>query len=120
VTRRANLSFKNKFPYISVTDKASDFKFDTHLGFPNAHHKIPPEEKWMWPWVGGAPKIWGSSLIFVQRLKLATSNLACSWGLRRPTIKPHPEEKSGRGLELWEANIWAPFYYIFAMAALSS
>jgi len=38
-------------------------------------------------------KFWGSPLIFVQWLKLATSNLACTWGLPRPTIKPHPEAK---------------------------
>jgi len=26
-------------------------------------------------------------------MKTATSNLACSWGLARPIIKSHPEEK---------------------------
>jgi len=40
-----NLSFKNKFPYISVIDETSDFKFGTQLGFAKAHHQIPPEEK---------------------------------------------------------------------------
>jgi len=45
VAQKANLSFKNKFSYISVTDEASDFKFGTQLGFANAHHEIPLEEK---------------------------------------------------------------------------
>jgi len=45
VAQKANLLFKNKFPYISVTDKASDFKFGTQLGFAKAHHQIPLEEK---------------------------------------------------------------------------
>jgi len=40
-----NLSFKDKFPYISITDEASDFKCGDQLGFTKAHHQIPPEEK---------------------------------------------------------------------------
>jgi len=31
--------------------------------------------------------------MFMQRLKLATSKLAHSWGLPRPIIKSHTEEK---------------------------
>ena len=42
VAQKANLSFKDKFPYISVIDEASDFKFGTKLGFAKAHHKIAP------------------------------------------------------------------------------
>jgi len=45
VAHKANLSFKNKFHYISVIDEASDFKFGTQLGFGKAHHQIPLEEK---------------------------------------------------------------------------
>jgi len=45
MAQKANLSFKNKFPYISVTDEASDFKFGMPLRFAIAHHQIPPEEK---------------------------------------------------------------------------
>jgi len=45
VAQKANLSFKNKFPYISVMDEASDFKFDKQLGFAKAHHKITPRGK---------------------------------------------------------------------------
>jgi len=35
----------NKFPYISVIDEASDFKFGSQLGFVKANHQIPLEEK---------------------------------------------------------------------------
>ena len=40
-----NLLFKNRFPYISVLNEASDFKFGMQLQFAKAHHKIPLEEK---------------------------------------------------------------------------
>jgi len=45
VAQEANLSFKNRFPYISVTDEASDFKYGIQLGFAKTHHQIPLEEK---------------------------------------------------------------------------
>jgi len=45
VAQKSNLSFKNRLPYISVIDEASDFKFDMQLRFAKAHHEIPPEEK---------------------------------------------------------------------------
>ena len=44
VAQKANLSFKNGFTYISVTDEASDFKFGLQLQFAKAHHQIPLEE----------------------------------------------------------------------------
>ena len=36
---------KNNFPYISITDEASDFKFGMQLWFANAHHHVPLKEK---------------------------------------------------------------------------
>jgi len=45
VAQTANLSFKNKFPSISVTDEASNFKFGKQLGFTKAHHEIQLEER---------------------------------------------------------------------------
>ena len=62
VDQKANWSFKNKFPYISVMDEASDFKFGMQLRFANAHHQIPLEEKVVWPWAWGAPRNLGLSL----------------------------------------------------------
>jgi len=45
VAQKANLSFRNRFPYISVIDEANDFKYGMQLGLPKAHHQIPLEEK---------------------------------------------------------------------------
>jgi len=45
VDQKANLSYKNKFPDISVTDEARNFKFGKQLGFAKAHHKISLKEK---------------------------------------------------------------------------
>jgi len=38
VAQKENLSFKNIFPYISVVDEASDYKFGVQLLFAKAHH----------------------------------------------------------------------------------
>jgi len=65
VAQKANLSFKNKFPYISVIGEASDFKFGMQLEFAKARHHIPPEEKvgdWVRPWARGAPQKLGVTL----------------------------------------------------------
>jgi len=64
------------FPYnISATARAGDFKFGSQLGFAKARHKIPRRRK------GGhglgledLSKILGFLSIFVQQLKVATSN----------------------------------------------
>jgi len=45
VAQKTNLSFKNRFPYISVVDEASDLKFATQLGFAKAYHQITPRGK---------------------------------------------------------------------------
>jgi len=102
VAQKANLSFKNKFPYISVLDEASDLKFGMQLEFAKAHHQIPPEEKVGVALAGRArQKFLGCPLVFLQWLKLATSNLVHSLCLPRPVIKSHTVEKVGC-LELLE------------------
>jgi len=45
VAQILNLSFKNRFPYISVIDEASDFKCAMQLGFAKFHHQLLLEEK---------------------------------------------------------------------------
>jgi len=50
------------------------------------------------PGLGKLFKIGGSPLIFLQRHKVTTSKLAGWWGLPRPIIKSHPEEKEGVAL----------------------
>ena len=79
VTQKANLSYKNRFPYISIIDEASDFKFGMQLRFAKARHEIPLAEKLgVALGKGSSPKFGASPLIFLQRLKLATLNLVCS------------------------------------------
>jgi len=39
MAQKANLSFRNRFPYISLIDEASDFKFGMQLGFAKIHHQ---------------------------------------------------------------------------------
>ena len=75
--------------------EASDFKFGTQLGFAKAHHKIIFIGKSEHGLEGSFPKFCGFTSIFIQWLKLGTSNLVHNLGLPWPTIKPHPEEKWG-------------------------
>jgi len=66
------------------------------------------------------PKILGSPIIFLQRLRLATSNLASCWGLPRPIIKSHAEE-CGRGSGLGELpKIWEFPFNVYTMAEASN
>jgi len=69
------------FPFnISATTEDSDFKFGTQFGFSKAHRKITPKGKsGRGPGLGELPEICGSPLIFLQRLKIATSNLVSAW-----------------------------------------
>jgi len=62
LAQKANLSFKNRLPYISLIDEASDFKFGIPLEFANAHHRIHLEEKVVRPWARGAPRNLGLPL----------------------------------------------------------
>ena len=97
---------------ISETAEASDFKFGTQLGFAKAHHKITPRGKsGCGLELGSSPKFWGFPIIFLQRLKLATSNLECSWDLPRPTIKSHPEEKLAWRLAREGPKNWGSLFY---------
>jgi len=81
--------------------EASDFKFGMQDGFAKTHHEIPHRRMTgRGPVLYELPKILGFPLIFVQRLKLATSNLAWSWGSPRPIIKTTTKGKGGRDLGL--------------------
>jgi len=79
---------------ISATAEARDFKFGTQLEYAKAHHNITPRTKSEGGLgLGKLPKILGFPIIFLQRLGLATSNLARSWDLPRPIIKLHAEKR---------------------------
>jgi len=45
VAQKANLSFKHRFPYISVIDEDSDFKFGMQLECAKARYQILLEGK---------------------------------------------------------------------------
>jgi len=58
------------------------------LGFAKSHHQIPLEEKVAVAMgYGRSRKFRASLVIFVQQLKLATSNVVHSLGLPMPIIK---------------------------------
>ena len=59
------------------------------------------------PGLGELPKFWGFPKIFLQRLKLVTSNLVHSLGLPRPTIKSHTEVIPGCKTNN-KATRWSP------------
>ena len=88
-----------KFPYISATAEASNFKIGTLMGYAKAHQKIPHRKKVdVALCYRSSQTFWDSLVIFVQWLKQATSNLACSWDWPRPTIKTTNREKVGVAL----------------------
>jgi len=68
--------------------KPGDFKFGTHCswGLPRPIIKSHRRKSGRGPGLGYCSKLWAFPL-FMQRLKLATSNLVHSLGLSRPIIK---------------------------------
>ena len=68
------------------------------LRFAKAHDKITYRRKVGVVLGQGSLPNFGDSLIFLQRLKLATSNLVHNLGLPRSVIKSYPEEKVGVAL----------------------
>jgi len=70
------------FPFnISATTEDSNFKIGRLVGFAEAHHKIPPRRNrgrglGLWE----LPKIRDFLLIFMQWLKVSTSDLVDSLG----------------------------------------
>jgi len=70
--------------------------------------------------LGSFPKFEGSPLILQQRLKLATSILASSWGLPRSIIKSYADEKVGVTLDYGAPrNLEVPYIHIYTMAEAS-
>jgi len=63
--------------------------------------KSHPEEKVGWPraWAWGVLQNFGFPYNIFATVGLATSNLARSWGLPRPIIKSHAEERVGVALD---------------------
>jgi len=121
VAQKANLSFKNKFPYISIIDKASELKFGMQLRFAKAHHQITPEEKnGCGPGLSELPKIWG----FPFNISATAEPSDFKFGTQSVFAKAHykikPRGKSGNGLGLGELpKIWGFPCNIYTMVQAS-
>jgi len=60
VAQKPNLSFKNRFPYISVIDEACDFRFDMQLGFcQGPSSNLTRRKSGCGPGLGELSEIWG-------------------------------------------------------------
>jgi len=92
-SKKANLSFKNKFPYIFVIDEARDSKFGSQLEFTKAHHQIPLEKSGCGPGLGELPEIWGFPFDISATDEASDFKFGTPLDLPRPIIKSHPEEK---------------------------
>jgi len=73
--------------------EAIDFKFGMQLVFAKTHNEITPKGKVRVALGSASSSKFRGCAIFLQRLVLGTSNLVHNFGLPKPTIKPHPEEK---------------------------
>ena len=102
MTQKANLSFKNKFPSISVIDAASDFKFGMQLGFTKANHEIRVEEK-----VGVVfPEIWDFPFNVSVTAEASDIKFGTQLGFAKAHHKTTPRgSRRGLGLRTFP-NIW--------------
>jgi len=81
---------------ISATTEDGDFKIGMMVGFAKAHHKIPPRRKrGRGPGLGDCQRFGGFPLIFMQWLKVSTSNLVHSLGGQ---LGPSENHTSGHGM----------------------
>jgi len=69
------------------------------FGFFKAHHKITPRGKsGRGPGLGEFDQIWGSPLIFMQWLKVSTSDLVHRLGGQLDRSQNHTNDKNSLGL----------------------
>jgi len=97
-----NLSFKNKFPYISVIAEARGFKFGKQLGFAKSHHRIPPEQKWVWFWAKGAPENFRAPFNISATAEASDFKFGTQLRFAKTHHKITSRGKSGCGLGLGE------------------
>jgi len=101
------LSFKNKFPYISVIDKASDFKFGAQLPFAKAHHKITRRRKGeRGPGIEELPKIWGFPFNIYTIAEASDFKFVTQLGFAKAHHKITSRRISGCGLWLGSTQIF--------------
>jgi len=84
---------------IFATVEASNFKFGTQLGFGTSLPKNNDlDQNWRGSWLGEHSKKFGTPYLFLQPLKLATSNLVHKMGLGVVYQKSTFRTKIGGGL----------------------
>jgi len=66
---------------ISATVKSSNFKFGTQIGFGTSLPKNDLDQNWRGLGQGSIQKKFGTPYVFLQPLKLPTSNLVHNFGL---------------------------------------
>jgi len=98
VAQKANLSFKNKSPYIFVINEANDFKFGMQLEFAKVHHQIPLEEKWVWPWARGALQSWGFPFDIYTKAEASDFKFGTQLRFAKAQYKSTPRGKVGMAL----------------------
>jgi len=86
--KRVSQNLEVTFNIYAMTE-ASDFKFGSHLGFAEVHHKIAPSRKsGLCPGLGELSRIWGFPFnIAATAVAIATSNLVRGLGLPKPIAK---------------------------------
>jgi len=96
------------------TVEASNFKFGTQVGFGTSLPKTTFRTKMAGVWAKGASKKCGTPCVFLQPLKLATSNLVHSLGLGISYQKTTFRTKIGGGLcqGSIRKNLGPPIYYV--------
>jgi len=83
-------------PHISATVEASNFKFGTQIETSLPKNDVY-DENWRGSGLGEHPKKFGTPYLFLQSLKLATSNLVHNLGLGLAYQKNNDSDQNWRG-----------------------
>ena len=103
MAHKSNSSFKDNFPYIFLTDEASDLKFGTHLEFAETHNKITPRRKsGRGPGLGELPEIVGFLFKIPAMVEASDFKFCLPFGLANVRHKIIRRRISGRGPGLQE------------------
>jgi len=102
VAQKAYLSFKNRFPYISLIDKTSNFKFGMQLGMPRPIIKYHQKKSGCGRRIRELPEIWGFPFNITATAEASDFKFGTQLGFAKAHHKITPRGKSKRGLGLGE------------------
>ena len=90
------------------------------LRFAKAHHEIPLEEKWVWPWARGAPRNMRLPLGISATAEVSYFKFGIQLGFAKPHHKITRRRKGGHGPGLGKLpNVWGFPFNIYTMAEAS-